>query len=252
MILKYQLVPEDLDALVSVRSDADLKHMFDEHDRHVGGAPMLRAFLFPSKPVVLENQATVSEPQMLEQRYIDAINGIIHTGPSARRSSPLRAVSSACSSPKSKSPDGHSVDPIHESFFRGNRLSMHRVRSSPSISSLNNLQSHSNGSLSNQQHDHNYHHHQNHIQHHPHGHPSTRLSPDPQIGTGFGRPPPILSLVRIDNGRGNNSSNHYYQTGRNSNGHKGSPGYFKCGHHDESSPSGNIRFERNNSAPRPS
>ena len=79
MVLKYQLVSEDLDALVTVRSDADLQYMFDEHDRHVNVATMLRTFLFPSKPIVVDNQSPVSEPHMSEQYYIDAINGIIHT-----------------------------------------------------------------------------------------------------------------------------------------------------------------------------
>ncbi|XP_057503458.1 protein PAL OF QUIRKY-like [Actinidia eriantha] len=34
IILKYQLIPEDLDALVTVKSDADFRHMMDEHDRY--------------------------------------------------------------------------------------------------------------------------------------------------------------------------------------------------------------------------
>ena len=46
MVLKYQLIPEDLDALVSVRTEEDVKHMIEEHDRHHTGA-LLRAFLFP-------------------------------------------------------------------------------------------------------------------------------------------------------------------------------------------------------------
>ena len=46
MVLKYQLVPEDLDALVSVRTEEDVKHMMEEHDRHHTGG-LLRAFLFP-------------------------------------------------------------------------------------------------------------------------------------------------------------------------------------------------------------
>ncbi|KAF5444403.1 hypothetical protein F2P56_036885 [Juglans regia] len=79
-ILKYQVIPEDLDALVSVRSDEDLKHMLDEYDRHESEAtPRLRTFLFPSNPITVDNQATYPEPHALEQRYVDAINGIIRT-----------------------------------------------------------------------------------------------------------------------------------------------------------------------------
>ncbi|XP_028796680.1 uncharacterized protein LOC114752126 [Neltuma alba] len=247
MVLKYQLVPEDLDALVTVRSDADLQHMFDEHDRHGNGAPMLRAFLFPTKPIVLENQSLVSEPHASEQRYIDAINGIIHINHRGKLC-PIRVVSSACSSPKKPdSPDGHSVDLTPESpFFISNRKSsMQRVRSSPSFSSLTNLQ----GNLSSPKYEHSCYHH--HYQQHPHGHPFVRLSSDPQAGFGFGRPQPILSLTRQDSGRGNGFNQYYSPTRSNVN--KGIPGFPKNGggHLDEPfSLSGHLRFERSNSAPR--
>ncbi|KAI9107250.1 hypothetical protein K1719_021638 [Acacia pycnantha] len=179
MIFKYQLVPEDLDTLVTVRSDADLQHMFDEHDRP-------------------------------EQRYVDAINGIIHINPRGR---PVRVVSSACSSPKNSS------------------SSMHRVRSSPSFSSLTTFQ----GSLNSPKYQHSCYHH-----HHPHGHPYVRLSPDPPAGFGFGRPQPVLSLPRQDSGRVS-GFNMYYSPTR-SNGSKGSSGLpSPCGHH---------RFDRSSSSPR--
>ncbi|XP_054779009.1 uncharacterized protein LOC129286930 [Prosopis cineraria] len=246
MVLKYQLVPEDLDALVTVRSDADLQHMFDEHDRHGIGAPMLRAFLFPSKPLVLENQSSFTEPHPSEQRYIDAINGIIHINPRGRPCS-IRVVSSACSSPKkSDSPDGHSVDVTPESsFFISNpRSSMHRVRSSPSFSSLTNLQ----GNLHSTKYERSCYH--QHHQHHPHGHPFVRLSSDPQAVFWFGRPSSILSLTRQDSGRGN-GFNQYYAPNR-SNSNKGNSGLPKSGggHLDESYTPGHLRFERSNSAPR--
>ena len=32
--LKYKLMTEDIDALISVKSDEDLPHMFEECDRH--------------------------------------------------------------------------------------------------------------------------------------------------------------------------------------------------------------------------
>lgn len=49
VLLKCQLPSEDLDALVSVKSDEDLKNMLEEYDR-VGakeGLSKVRAFLFP-------------------------------------------------------------------------------------------------------------------------------------------------------------------------------------------------------------
>ncbi|KAK4254452.1 hypothetical protein QN277_009835 [Acacia crassicarpa] len=231
MIFKYQLVPEDLDTLVTVRSDVDLQHMFDEHDHLGNGAPMLRAFLFPSKPTALENQSFVSEPHMSEQRYVDAINGFIHISPRGR---PVRVVSSACSSPKnSNSPDGQSLGVTTDSsfFISNSRSSMHRVRSSPSFSSLTTFQ----GSLNSPKYQHSCYHH-----HHPHGHPFVRLSPDPPAGFGFGRPQPVLSLPRQDSGRGS-GFNMYYSPTR-STGSKGSSGL--------PSPSGHHRFDRSNSSPR--
>lgn len=35
MVLKYQLIPEDLESLVSVRNDEDLRHMLEEYDRQI-------------------------------------------------------------------------------------------------------------------------------------------------------------------------------------------------------------------------
>ncbi|CAL0309604.1 unnamed protein product [Lupinus luteus] len=233
MILKYQLMPEDLDALVSVRTDEDLKHMIEENGRHENeGAPLLRAFLFPSKPVLIENQAAAataalasssSEPYVLEQRYIDAINGIIRTSPKMKLT-PIRASStcSACSSPKSSSPDGNTADLIHESTFHPPaRLAMHKVRSSPSIASLSNL--HSSPSI---QHDHSHYQNQN-QSHHLVGYPSssrTATAQDAQAGFGMARPPPIMSLPsgmggKIDMNRGTGNSNgngysYYYSSSR--------------------------------------
>ncbi|EPS63659.1 hypothetical protein M569_11125, partial [Genlisea aurea] len=46
-ILKYQLASEDLDALISVKSDEDVRHMLEEIDGYESaGIPRLRAFLF--------------------------------------------------------------------------------------------------------------------------------------------------------------------------------------------------------------
>lgn len=217
MVLKYQLFTEDLDSLVTVRTDADLQHMFEEHDRPAAGSPMLRAFLFPSKPVVLENQPVVSDSPLSEQTYIDVINNVVPTGPGARYG-PVRTEYSACSSPKSNSPDGHPFDIAHEAFSRASRVSMHKVRSSPSISSMNNLPSgHSNPQ----------HHHHSPQQHSPRGHISARFSPDPQIGHGFARSPPVLSIP--------SRANQYYVASR-SNSPKGTPGCSRCGYSNESSP----------------
>ncbi|XAR56296.1 hypothetical protein NMG60_11036730 [Bertholletia excelsa] len=134
IVLKYQLPPEDLEALVSVKTDEDLRHMVDEYDRHENaGTPKLRAFLFPCDPIIIDN--TTSSP-LLEQRYIDAVNGIIrHTRP------PPSPVSSSSAGSSPKTPDSCTTSIIKEPMVpsgwpRMARGGMTRVRSSPSISSL--------------------------------------------------------------------------------------------------------------------
>ncbi|KAL6513197.1 hypothetical protein OROGR_020683 [Orobanche gracilis] len=152
MTLKYQVASEDLDALVSVKSDEDVHHMFDEIDRYEkSGGPRLRAFLFPMNPVVVGNQVGPIDSRALEHRYIDAVNGVIHLTPNPVKLHPTinamqhsSRVSSACSSPRS--PDSCNIDAITNSetmtqnnYYnaRTNNNNMHRVRSSPSICSLN-------------------------------------------------------------------------------------------------------------------
>lgn len=150
MVLKYQLVHEDLDALISVKTDEDLRHMLEEYDRcESAGIPRLRAFLYPAKPVVVDHHMTPPEP--LEQRYIDAINGIIRAREAGLRiQQPLSisqasfGFSSACSSPRS--PDSCTTDGvIHETLLQSifqNRSQLHKVHSSPSFYNVTNQQQH--------------------------------------------------------------------------------------------------------------
>lgn len=149
MVLKYQLVPEDLDVLVSVRSDEDLKYMLDEYDRlESEGTPKLRCFLFPSNPIVVEAQPFSADPQAIEQRYFEAINGIVRSSSNANAklsphsSRPTLSISSACSSsPKSSSPDGQAAESSFSwNSIKPSRPPMHKVQSSPSLCSFNNPQ----------------------------------------------------------------------------------------------------------------
>ncbi|PIN07567.1 hypothetical protein CDL12_19865 [Handroanthus impetiginosus] len=148
MILKYQVVSEDLDALVSVKSDEDLCHMFDESNRYENaGIPRLRAFLFPVNPIVMESQTGSVDTHALEQRYIDAINGIVRSTPNTIKQRPTinavqhgSLVSSGCSSPRS--PDSCTTeainnDAMHQGNFYSSRMNMHKVQSSPSICTMN-------------------------------------------------------------------------------------------------------------------
>ncbi|KFK26624.1 hypothetical protein AALP_AA8G273000 [Arabis alpina] len=144
-VLKYQIIPEDLDALVSVKSDEDVKHMIEEYNRHE--TPKLRTFLFPANPLFIDN--SMEPPPSIEQRYIEAINGILRT-----KTLPLRPIApprpsftlSTCSSPKSESsPDGYSHDHPDMAFHNNYQLSrlypLHKVQSSPNISHHHNAYS---------------------------------------------------------------------------------------------------------------
>lgn len=153
MVLKYQLLPEDLDALVTVRSDEDLSHMFDEYDRtENSGGPKLRTFLFPMKPNQTENQ---TEIHTVEQRYIAAINGCTSAlSPSAgtKQQRPVLNIIrpsfgisppefSISTSPSPRSPENSYADvTIHDQIsnnYQNHQGNMYRVQSSPSISNIN-------------------------------------------------------------------------------------------------------------------
>ncbi|CAH8334449.1 unnamed protein product [Eruca vesicaria subsp. sativa] len=162
VVLKYQITPEDLDALVSVKSDEDLKHMMDEYNRHE--APKLRTFLFPANPLVLENQLGPIEPQTIEQRYIEAVNGVLRKSHSLRAPIKTRPsfTLSASSSPRSESsPDGYFHELPETGSYQLSRLyPMHKVHSSPNITQP-----------------HSYHHHNAYLQ--PPNYLTCRLRPPP-------------------------------------------------------------------------
>ncbi|KAF8019446.1 hypothetical protein BT93_G0203 [Corymbia citriodora subsp. variegata] len=271
VVLKYQVAPEDLDALVSVRSDEDLRHMIEEHDRHAsgGGNPRLRGFLFPANPTVVENLMAAAEAQALEQRYIDAINGIVRTVPAVRIAPPpLRvtraafSVSSACSSPKSQSPDsGRSIDAAaYETFsfsgnIHGNQHPMSKVHSSPSLCSLGNNAPASN-SVGGRQciHQHHHYHYPNYQKqhYHPGYYHATRPPQDPHkgiIGGGGERLHPALSLGRAEIGRsylGQGLNSHY---GPQRHHVASGGGYNNYGYYDECTGYAGVRFGRADSLP---
>ncbi|XP_020589579.1 uncharacterized protein LOC110030925 [Phalaenopsis equestris] len=125
LVVKYQLMTEDLDALVTVKTDEDLYHMIHEYDRlerrsrssAVASSPLFRLFLFPYPAA-----SAAAEPSVpLDQRYVDAINGglAIHERSHHPHPRPLFAVCSNGASPS----------------LHGNMggEGMHRVRSTPNL-----------------------------------------------------------------------------------------------------------------------
>lgn len=116
------------------------------------GSSRLRAFLFPATPIMIMDSPMDSNGS-LEERYIDAINGIVR--PTTKLSHKMIpnnphttfSISSGCSSPKSPpSGDLHQMEstiyqetiPIHN--YQGNRVAvppMHKVQSSPNLYNYN-------------------------------------------------------------------------------------------------------------------
>ncbi|KAJ6813689.1 uncharacterized protein M6B38_367975 [Iris pallida] len=127
IVMKYQVMPEDLDVLVSVRSDEDLHHMLEEYDRHESlprspsSSSRFRVFLFPSAML----PATLRSPS-----YVDTVNasGSIAI-PAAPNDRPTFTISNSSA--------GTSPTSTIDYFAGGGRpvgLGMHRVRSTPNLS----------------------------------------------------------------------------------------------------------------------
>ncbi|XP_047092932.1 uncharacterized protein LOC124704706 [Lolium rigidum] len=76
-VIKYQLPGEDLDALISVSGDDDLRNMMDEFDMiesEVGASQKLRVFLFSSLDFDDMNLGSMDADS--EIQYVVAVNGI--------------------------------------------------------------------------------------------------------------------------------------------------------------------------------
>ncbi|XP_042380546.1 uncharacterized protein LOC121973013 [Zingiber officinale] len=134
-VIKYQLVSEDLDILVTVASDEDLAHMLDEYDRvdalhprspSAVSSPRFRLFLFPSpSPSSASDTASAAT---LGQRYVDTINAVMPGSP------PIFSISNASSGANSPT----STTECSGTFFASRPVAlggggMHRVRSSPDL-----------------------------------------------------------------------------------------------------------------------
>lgn len=233
MILKFLIIPDELDALVTVKSDEDVRHMVDEYRRlESEGTPKLRAFLFPSSPLVAENQMNFVDPYAIEQRYIEAVNGIVrpssnHTSGRLTPVNPNRPnfSISACTSPTSASPDASlPMEPLVSNGNQHNKPPMPKVRSSPSLYSLSTLHPQSNNNHSNHQVYQPHHHsHQNHQQQHPYSGQSPRTSPDYRTE----KAPGPYDFVRGAMGHSHVPVNRVYSVGRQNLGN-GYPMYTCC------------------------
>ncbi|GMI70644.1 hypothetical protein HRI_000733700 [Hibiscus trionum] len=234
VVMKFLAIPEELDALVTVKSDEDVKHMVDEYRRlESEGTPKLRVFLFPSNPIVVDH---VDPSYSIELRYIEAINGIAR--PTSNNTSgrqtpvhPNRSIFSisACTSPKEPSPDpvasSYPMDPSALSANQHNKPPMPKVRSSPSLYNLSAHHVQSNNTHSNHQvYQPHHHYHQNHQQLQPYSVQSPRTSPDFWAE----KPPGPHDFTRGAMGHGHVPVNRVYPMGRHNmgNGYQGCDDYM--------------------------
>ncbi|KAJ0240168.1 Serine-threonine/tyrosine-protein kinase [Hirschfeldia incana] len=76
--IKYQLPGEDLDALISVRSDEDLLHMIEEYQEaeEKGGSKRIRVFLVSSTETQNINQNT-QHTDIEHYHFLSALNGFV-------------------------------------------------------------------------------------------------------------------------------------------------------------------------------
>ncbi|XP_073106833.1 LOW QUALITY PROTEIN: RAF-like serine/threonine-protein kinase PRAF [Elaeis guineensis] len=171
VVIKYQIMPEDLDALVSVTCDEDLRHMLDEYDRHEprspSNSPRFRLFLFSAASPPLASLSDAAATCPIEQRYVEAINGM---PPAASTLSLFNISSSAATSPTSTIDLRDAFRPTRSNLLStapaaggGGGKGLHRVRSTPNLGTAN-LSQMSNGVApqpygGHQQDRHHHHHH---------------------------------------------------------------------------------------------
>lgn len=131
IVIKYQIYPEDLDTLVTVRSDEDLVYMLEEHDRHESiprsptSSPRFRVFVFPSTNKL--NSSTSSSPAHRSSMTTETKNIPVPTGkPPSPSASHMNSISETNVIPS----QGHESP-------RG----LQRVRSTPDLSQMGNISS---------------------------------------------------------------------------------------------------------------
>ncbi|KAG8491704.1 hypothetical protein CXB51_015125 [Gossypium anomalum] len=112
VVIKYQLLDEDLDALVSVSCSDDLVNMMDEYEkvieRSLDGSAKLRVFLFSASKLDPFGTVQFGDLHVNGQKYVEAINGIVNgaAGGTARKES----IASATSTPNSDISGSEAVD----------------------------------------------------------------------------------------------------------------------------------------------
>ncbi|KAH0883206.1 hypothetical protein HID58_059302 [Brassica napus] len=91
--IKYQLPGEDLDALISVRSDEDLLHMIEEYQEaeEKAGSKRIRVFLVSLTETQNLNQNT-QHTDIEHYQYLSALNGFVDVSPQKSSSGKSQAT----------------------------------------------------------------------------------------------------------------------------------------------------------------
>ncbi|KAG9456218.1 hypothetical protein H6P81_000726 [Aristolochia fimbriata] len=115
VVIKYQLPDEDLDSLVSVSCKEDLDNMMEEYEKLIEstseGSAKLRVFLFSVSELDSPGMPHFNEFGDTNQRYVEALNGIVE-GPGGIRK---RGSTASASSTHSEGPA--SVGDVVDSGF---------------------------------------------------------------------------------------------------------------------------------------
>lgn len=128
IVIKYQIYPEDLDTLVSVRSDEDLRYMLEEYNRHdsiprsPSSSPRFRIFVFPSTKIT----SSTPSPTHRASKMPTAI-GTPHT-----------MVGFNSPSPGTSPPNSVFNSTVKSSSDGPRSLGLQRVRSTPNLSQMGN------------------------------------------------------------------------------------------------------------------
>ncbi|XP_015693041.2 TSC22 domain family protein 1-like [Oryza brachyantha] len=150
--IKYQLLSEDLDVLVSVTCDDDLVHMLDEYDRleekrSPSASPRFRVYIFASHPPAVSSAAaTVSSsrhtsyapaphhPHLHHPHHLHQFQPerYVATMPATPSGSPSYSAHAHGAVSAGNSPRADAVGSDHAVFGLG----MQRVRSTPNLGGL--------------------------------------------------------------------------------------------------------------------
>ncbi|KAG8068593.1 hypothetical protein GUJ93_ZPchr0005g14729 [Zizania palustris] len=153
--IKYQLLSEDLDVLVSVTCDGDLAHMLDEYDRleakrSPSSSPRFRVYIFASQPAAISsavgivsssrntNYAPAPHHQHHHRHHQFQPDRYLVTMPATPNGSPPYAPHPHGAVSAGNSPRADAVGSERAVFGLG----MQRVRSTPNLGSLDAMPQH--------------------------------------------------------------------------------------------------------------